>query len=260
MSEIKRMSYSMVRAYLDCPRYFLYRYIKRIPAVLDGRLLAGRVYHHGVAFALERKKAGQFVPMDELNDVMSDRWESELSEKVYYENLEEPRIEVKQVNWGDDEPGKLKDTVLRLGALYTTKMVPKLEPVAVEERLEGSIGDIPFIGYPDLILQGPGIIDHKLATRRASQEAADKDMQFSAYAALLGRPIWAAWHQALDQKKLNINVVLTERRQGDIDWFAQMVVEVWHGIQSAVFPPNPLCWRCSGKCPYEIECRVLMES
>lgn len=260
MSEIKRMSYSMVKAYLDCGRFFRYRYIRRLPAVLDGRLLAGRIYHHGVAYALKRKKAGLFVPVDEVRDIMSDRWQSELSEKIYYENLEEPKIEAKQVNWGNDDPGKLKDTVLRLGALYTTRMIPKLEPVAVEERLEGSIGDIPFVGYPDLVLPGPGVVDHKLATRRVSPEVIHKDMQFSAYAALLGKPVWGAWHQALDQKKLDINVVMTERRQGDIDWFAQLVAEVWHGVQGEVFPPNPLCWRCSeAKCAYYLECKVLME-
>lgn len=260
MSEIKRLSYSMVRAWLDCGRYFEYRYIRKLPAVLDGRMLAGRVYHHGVEYALKQKKTGQFVPPDEVKDVMSDRWQAELRESVYYENLGEPQVEARQVNWGNDDPGKLKDTVLQLGALYVTKMIPKLEPLAVEERLEGTIGGVSFVGYPDLVLAGPGVIDHKLTTRRTNTEMANKDMQFTAYAALLGKPIWGAWHEALDQKNLDINVVMTERRQGDIDWFAQLVVGVWHGIQSGVFPPNPLCWRChETKCPYWLECRVLME-
>jgi len=260
MTEIKRLSYSMLRAWLDCPRYFEFRYVRKLPAVLDGRLLAGRVYHHGVAYALRRKKQGELVTPDEVKDIMSDRWQYELGERVYYEHLEEPEVEARQINWGSDDPGKLKDTVLKLATLYLRIMVPKLQPVAVEERLEGVIGGVPFVGYPDLVLQGPGVVDHKLATRRTNQEAADKDLQFSAYAALIGRPIWAAFHQALDQKKPDINVVLTERRQGDIDWFAHLVVGVWKGIIAGVFPPNPMCWRCGSKCPYEIECRVLMEA
>jgi len=192
---------------------------------------------------------------------MSDRWEYELGEQVYYEHREEPEVEAKQINWGDDDPGRLKDVVLKLGALYIKKMLPKLQPVAVEERIEGVLGGVPFVGYPDLIVEpGPGVIDHKLATRRMNPEVAHRDMQFSAYAALLGKPIWAAFHQALDQKKLDINVVLTERRQGDIDWFERLVAEVWRGIQAGIFPPNPLCWRCSeGKCSYWLECKILME-
>jgi len=260
MSEIKRLSYSMVRAWLDCPRYFSYRYIRKFPAVLDGRLLAGRVYHHGMAYALKRRKAGEFVSPDEVKDIMSDRWQAELSEKVYYENLEEPRVEAKQVNWGNDDPGKLKDTTLKLGSLYIRVMLPTVEPLAVEERLVGSLDGIPFVGYPDLVLPGPGVVDHKLATRRASQEMINKDMQFSAYGALLGRPIWAAWHQALDQKKPDINVLTTERGQGEIHWFIGLVGEVYRGIMAGIFPPNPLCWRCGSKCSYELECRILMEA
>lgn len=222
-------------------------------------MLAGRVYDHGVSYALKRRQAGEFVPVDEVKDLMSDRWQYELGESVYYEKLDEPQVEAKKVEWGEDDPGKLKDAVLKLGALYIKTELPKLQPVAVQERLEGVLSGVPFVGYPDLVVSGPGVIDHKFATRRASQEMANKDMQFSAYAALLGKPVWAAWHQALDQKKLKINVVTTERRQGDIDWFERLVAEVWQGIQGGIFPPNPLCWRCGARCPYELECRVLME-
>jgi hypothetical protein len=229
-------------------------------------LIAGRVYDHGVSYALKRRLAGEFVPPDEVEDVMSDRWQYELREPADYEHPDDFRVEAKQVNWGEDKPGKLKDTVLKLGALYVKVMLPRLQPLAVQERLEGVIGGVPFVGYPDLIVgrslhdSGIGIIDHKFTTRRANQEMINKDMQFSAYAALLGRSVWAFWHQALDQEKLDINVVTTERRHGDIDWFAHLVGELWRGIMSGIFPPNPLCWRCGTKCAYELECRILMET
>ncbi|MGA2160186.1 MAG: PD-(D/E)XK nuclease family protein [Dehalococcoidia bacterium] len=259
MTEIKRLSYSMVRAYLDCPQFFYYRYIRKYPAVLEGNMLAGRVYHHGVSYGLKRRKAGELVSLAEVKDLMSDRWESETREKVYYENLEEPQIEARQVNWGEYDPGKLKDTVLKLGALYVRTMVPNLQPIAVEERIEGVVGGVPFVGYPDLIVPGPGVIDHKLATRKATQEFINKDMQFTSYAALLRKPIWGAWHQALNQKKLKINPVTTTRSQGDIAWFSHLVTKVWRGINTGIFVPNPLCWRCGPKCVYEMECRILME-
>jgi hypothetical protein len=230
-----------------------------LPAVLEGRLLAGRVYHHGVAHALKKRQEGEFVNPDEIKYIMSDRWQEEVGEKVYYEHADDPVVEAKNIKWGDDEPGKLKDSVLKLGALYTKKMLPTLQPVAVEERIGGMLGKVPFVGYPDLVLPGPGVVDHKLATRRADPALAHKDLQFSAYAALLGKPIWAAWHQALDHKKPDINVVMTERSHGDIDWFVNLVAEVWRAIFTGVYPPNPLCWRCGDKCPYEVECKVLME-
>lgn len=259
MNELKYLSYSKIRCYLECPRLFEYRYLKKLPAILNGRMLAGRVYHHGVEYALKRKMAGWLTPPDEVKDIMSDNWEAELGERIVYESEDEPKVEARRVDWEDDEPGKLKNTVLKLGGLYVKTMVPTLEPVAVEEKLSAVLAGIPFIGYPDMILPGPGVVDHKLATRRVSQEAADKDLQFSAYATLLGKPIWAAWHQALDQSKLDINVVSTARDQGDIDWFIHLAEKVYQGMLSGIYPPNPLTWQCGERCSYHLECRVLME-
>jgi hypothetical protein len=269
MIEIKRLSYTMVRAYIDCGKFFHYRYIRKLPAVLDGRLIAGRVYHHGVAYALKRRKVDEFASVDEVNDVMSDRWESETREKVYYEYVDDPQIEARQINWGEDKPGKLKDTVLKLGALYIRTMVPKLKPITVEERIEGIVGGVPFVGYPDLTVgqsldtAGVGVIDHKLIFKRGrnTQELINKDLQFSAYAALVGHPLWAAWHQApaWQSKKPGIKVITTERNRGDIDFFAGIVCQVWKGINSGVFIANPLSWRCGERCSYYLECRVLME-
>ena len=257
---IKHLSYSSLRTYLQCPRQFEYRYLKKLPAVLNGRLIAGRVYHHGVAHALKSKMYGKLAKVEEVTDIMSDTWDAQLSEQVVYDELGEPKVEAKLVEWGDDEPGKLKDTIISLAKLYIVQEVPKLEPVAVEKRLDGIIGGIPFMGYPDCVLAHKGVIDHKFSSKRMSQENADKDIQMSSYATLLGGPIWCRFDQALDQKKLDINVVLTERSQSDINWFARLVEQAWQGIISGIFPPNPLNWTCGeGQCSYFTECRVLME-
>ena len=261
MTEIKYLSYTKIRCYLECPRLFLYRYLKKLPAILNGRMLAGRCYHHGVEYALKRKMAGSLTSVDEVKDIMSDRWEVELGEHVVYETEDEPKVEARHVDWGDDEPGKLKDTVLKLGGLYVKTMVPTLEPIAVEKKLSAEIAGIPFLGYADVILPGPGVIDHKFATRRATVEAINKDLQFSAYAALLQGPIWCSWHQALNQKKPDINVVSTTRNQGDIDWFTHLVASVYPGIISGIYPPNPLTWQCGeNRCSYWLECKILMEN
>jgi len=259
MNEINRLSYSMIRAYLDCPRAFYYRYVKRLPAMLDGRLVAGRVYHHGISYALKRRMAGEFVILDEVKDIMSDRWEAEVAEQVVYDELDEPKVEAKEINWEDDSPGRLKDVIIKLAGIYFQKVLPTLEPVAVEERLEGEVNGVRLVGYPDCVLNHNGVIDHKFAQKRMTQENADKDPQLSIYAILLQKPIWGGFHQALDQKEPNINIVLTERNQNDMEWTGKLVEQVWEAIQSGIFPPNPLTWKCGDKCPYQIECRILRE-
>jgi len=262
VNQVNRLSYSMIRLYLECPRAYHYRYILGLPIVQRGRLVAGKVYHLGVAYAFKRKLAGALATPTELFDIMSDTWEAQLAERLVYDELGEPKVEAKRIDWEEDDPGKLKDTVLKLAALYLRKMVPKIEPIAVEQKLEGVIATVPFVGYPDLQvrnLTGIGVIDHKFAKRCLSQADADKDIQPSAYAALLGQPIWAAFHQALDMKRPQINEVTTERGIDDIDWFGHLVEQVWRGIRSGIFPPNPLTWKCGADCSYNVECRVLHE-
>jgi CRISPR/Cas system-associated exonuclease Cas4 (RecB family) len=259
MNEIKRLSYSMIRTYLECPRSFYFRYVKELPSVLDGRLIAGRVYHHGVSYALKRKMAGEMAFLEEVSDIMADSWEAQLSEQVVYDELDEPKVEAKEIDWQDDSPGRLKDITIRLAGIYLSKVLPKLEPVAVEERLEGEINGISLVGYPDCVLNHNGVIDHKFAKRRMPQEDADKDQQLSIYAILLKKPIWGGFHQALDQKNPDIHVVLTERNQNDMEWTGKLIEQVWEGIQSGVFPPNPLTWKCGDRCSYQIECRILCE-
>lgn len=260
MGEITRLSYSSLSLWLNCQRAFYYRYIRQLPAVLSGRMLAGRCYDHGVSYALKRKMAGEIATPEEITDIISDRWESELSERVVYNELGEPKVEAKEVDWQGDEPGRLRDTVISLAGIYLEKMVPKLEPVAVQERLEGIVGGVPFLGYPDCVLSNDGVIDHKFAQKKMPQKVADKDLQMSSYATLLQKPIWAVFHQALDQKTLDINQVFTERNQADIDWFSVLASTVWQSIQTGIFPPNPTSWKCGEKeCPYWVECRVLME-
>lgn len=258
MSEITHLSYSAIRLFLDCPRAFMYRYLRRYPTTLNGRMLAGRVYHHGVEFALKLKMAGMVCPVEQVKDVVANNWDAQLSEKVAYEGLEEPRVEAAKVDWGDEKPGEIKDAIIDLAGIYVRDTLPTLQPVAVEKRLEKMILGVPFVGYPDVILAGNGVADNKLRTKRMSQEEADRDIQVTSYAALLEKPIWFAFHQALDQKERKVEALLTQRDLSDVEWFETLVMEVWGSIQTGIFPPNPLTWRCPG-CSYSMECKFIRD-
>lgn len=264
MSEITRLSYTAISTYLNCPRAFMYRYIKREPTILTGRLIAGRAYHHGVAFALSTKKSGNTVNIDEVTDIVSGAWQSYLVDKLVYNELGEPKIEAVDVDWGDDDPGKLKDSIIKLVKMYIKQILPELKPTAVEEKIKADIDGVPCIGYIDVMSELSDkttlVIDHKLYKRSISDVDASKDLQMSIYATLLGKPIVCAFHQALLQKKLQVKKVLTERNNDDISWTTGLIKEVWKGIQSGIYPPNPTSWTCSEKsCSYFTTCRVLME-
>ena len=216
-------------------------------------MVAGTVYHHGVEYALKQKMAKELAIVEEVRDIMCDRWAVEVGADVI------EGAEVKSLDWGEDNPEDLKSKILTLAEVYIKTVLPDMNPVAVEKKLDGDIGGVPFLGYVDAILPGPGVVDHKFAKRRMDQGSANKDMQITTYACLLKQPVWGAFHQALDQKKPVINIVLTQRGLADMEWYTVLVQKVWAAIQTGIFPPNPLTWKCGPNCEYEMACRVLME-
>jgi len=252
-----RLSHSQVRTFLECPRIWEWRYLLKKPEIRTSRLLAGSVYHAGIEYALKKKMNNELIFDDEIKTIINNKWDAETSSGVYADD-EGDAVETRSIEWGEDDPEILRNIVSDLACFYNKTIVPTLEPVAVEKKLEGIVGGVPFLGYADVILKGPGVIDHKLAKRRMDQGTANKDLQISAYACLLKSPIWGAFHQALDQKKQDINIVTTIRTKGDMDWYEMLVEKVAQAMQTGIYPPNPLTWKCGPTCSYELECRILM--
>jgi hypothetical protein len=258
--EITSLSYSKIASLLRCARAFEYNYILKTPVALKGRLLAGRCYHHTLAAAaLKKQLFNELITPEEVGNEFSDRWTMETDVKLVYDELGEEKIEATIIDYGDDDPGKLKDSGIELAKLYIATVLPGLEIEYIEKRLETDIEGIPFVGYIDLLVNSKGaevVIDHKLAKRKMPQEDADKDIQLSAYAMLMGKPITGQFHQALDTKDKEIHIVETRRGEEDIKWFKELARGCWQVIQNGVFPPNPLSWTCSADgCAYWLDCR-----
>lgn len=256
--EITSLSYSKIASLLRCPKSFYFSYVLKIPTALPIRMIAGRVYHHCLAMAESKKLLfNEIISAEETADTFMGQWNRELAGKLVYDEEGDEKVEATIIDFGDDDPGQLKDSGIQLAQLYVKEILPKLEIIGIEKRLTCEVNGIPFIGYTDLLL-APGnvVCDHKLARRKLPQADVDKDLQISAYATLLGGPIIGQFHQALDTKEKSIHIVETRRGQEDIDWFRQLAVEVWQQIQSGIFPPNPLSWTCSESgCGYWMSCK-----
>jgi hypothetical protein len=256
MMEIKSLSYSKIAALLRCPRAFEYRYLLETPAPLKGRMVAGRCYHHALAAAeLKWQLFKEIITAEEVADQLSDRWAAEIDAKNLHEETGEEKVAATIVDFGGDDPGKLKDAAIRLAQKYVAEVLPTLNIVYIEKRLETDIDGIPFVGYLDLELAGDIVADHKLRQRRMSAEEAERDIQPSSYALLRGGPTSFQFHQALDIKEPKIEIVETARGEADIEWFRQLAIDAWRQIQSGIFPANPLSWTCGPDCEYYMECR-----
>jgi hypothetical protein len=149
---IDHLSYSSLSVLLRCPRSFYFRYIEKKPEALKGRILCGRTYHHTLAVAESRKHLfNEQITPDEVGDIFSGYWERECQDKLVYDELGEGRVEATVLDFEDDNPGKLKDSGIKLAQLYIEKVLPTLDIVAIEKRMTANIDGVPFIGYADLI-------------------------------------------------------------------------------------------------------------
>lgn len=253
---IKNLSYSKIATLLRCPRLFEYQYIERIPSVLHGRMVAGRCYHHALAVAESRKHLfNELITDEQVAESVTRQWTYELRDRWVYDELGEERVEATIVDFGDDNPGQLKDTTIKLAQLFVSTILPNLNIVGIEKRMATTVEGIPFISYLDLELVGNVVADHKLSRRKMSENEIGKDIQASSYAMQVGKPIDFRWYQALDVKDRRIEILETRRGTAEIEWFKRLVVAVWQQIQSGIFPPNPLSWLCGPDCSYNLECQ-----
>jgi len=157
------------------------------------------------------------------------------------------------INWKGVAPGVLKDQGIVLARVYAHQKLPYLRPVGIEVRTTKEISGIPFVAIADVLEEGD-TIDHKLTTKRYSENYVRNDLQATAYWMIWERPF--CWHLALNQKNPTIETVWAHRTAKDMDFFTRLVIKVDESIKSGIFPPNPTSTTCSEDyCGYWAICR-----
>jgi broad-specificity NMP kinase len=213
-------------------------------------MVLGSAYHEGVA------KGYQHIidtktppPQDLLFDTFGTSFERIRAE--HFVKDEEDDVPFDEVVW-DEDPGKLKDIGIELLKNYREQVMPSIVPVTVEHRIESRIGDIPVIMITDLTTP-ESVIDHKVKSRRFSEDDLKQNVQASAYSLAIGKPL--EFHVALKGKP-EIAIQKTERTSKDTAFFIRQVQFIWQAIQAGTFYPNNQGWHCSEKfCGYWGLCR-----
>ena len=138
-------------------------------------------------------------------------------------------------------------------------VAPRVQPLEVERQflVDTGVTRLPLKGYLDLIDHQRTIIDHKTTKRSFPKDAAEKDLQLTAYAfayrALHGQNESSLRLDALVRtKQAKVQQLETTRTQGDIDRFLRLAEHVERAIKSEVYYPNDnfMC----GICGYEEIC------
>ncbi len=207
-------------------------------------LVLGSSYHETLELNFKQKiHSRQDLPEELFEDIFADSWETRLQEE-------------EKVEWEDEKPGKLKDTGIGMVLKYREIVSPGVQPVLVEQTFNTEIDGVKFIYILDLVDSNEVVIDHKTSKRSYSQDDVDKDLQASAAAYVLNRPIIFQNHVALKHAEPKIQIVESYRDDQDIVWWLNLAQGVVAQMKSGIAPPSPVGWHCSPKyCGYWPMCR-----
>ena len=142
---------------------------------------------------------------------------------------------------------------------YVNNIMPQIIPIEVEQREELKVGDIPFVRVRDLIVSD-GVIDHKLASNRYSENQIYSDLQSLAYVYPEGGRFWyhvgVKGRSNVKVKKYDIQIIDFTRTKDEVNWYVELVKKCYQQIKSGIFPPNPTGYYCTPQwCGYFSLCR-----
>lgn len=229
----------IIRMYLRCPLQYYFRYICGLKIPPTGGLTLGRTVHRTLEENYRQKiQSHQDLPLQQLCQIFSERWDEEAQLTLFQEG---------------EKPGQLKDEGIRLLDPYHRNVAPTVQPVEVEREflLDTGAPQLPLKGYIDLIDDQGTIIDYKTTKRSFPADAAENDLQLTAYA-LAYRTLYGQNENGLRldvlarTKQPKVQQLETTRTQADIDRFLRLAEHAERAINAEVYYPNDnfMCGIC----------------
>lgn len=254
-------SNSQYNSWLICGKAYEFKYVQQISTPDYASTSRGNAVHSGVEYMLRAKMAKKPATVEEGLEVVS---------KVFDEKAAGVQ------DWGDEEPGKVKDTALKLFKTYTTYGLPKINPVAIEEGFAKKLGDVPLVGWIDLVDEQPVIpvpgmspedlalaptrlvtADLKTSKAKWSEKEVALDPQLTIYSHVKGTPNVRV-DQLIDHKKAPVFLQAESTRTSrDAELVVEHLNEVADYVRKGVFPKTTIDnWACNkDHCSFYHLCR-----
>lgn len=256
---INHISPSMLGLFCRCQEAFRRRYIEGIKLPPGIAACIGTGMHKG-AEANHRQKieSGVDMPLGDIQDAARDGYNAAISDGVFVPEGEESSAPT--------ELAKGVDTAVNLAAAYARHIAPRIQPVAVEERLQSDVPGlpVPFLGIID-VLDGSGWCpDLKSAARKWAPGKAAGNMQPAVYRYLLqqgrGVPMPRMSFEIVTHKGEHQSIMVDAREED----LAPVIARA-NGLLAAVergdfLPAEPGHWMCGPKwCGYWHSCPYIPE-
>jgi len=247
---LDHVSHSQINMWLRCPKQWEYRYVGGLKIPPSGALIVGSAYHSALEVNfIQKVDSMKDLPLSDCLDIYSDAWENRLSEEEL-------------IIWEQLGPDECKDQGAGLVEEYIVSTSPSVQPVNVEKTHYGEVAGVKFVCRVDVENVQRAVIDHKTSARPYSQDDVDGDIQASAEAFVLNRPIIFYNHIALKLSTPRIQVVKSYRTRADIDWWLDMSTKVVLQMESGIAPPRSIdafgksgYWCSERFCGYYERCR-----
>lgn len=258
-------SHSQYFSWLICGKAYEYKYVVKHATPEYIATSNGSAVHSGIEHALLNKIAGKVVPIEEGLELIS---------KIIDEKAK------LIVDWGEGDKkidaDTLKKRAQRLYRAFYINAYPRIQPVAVEKGFAKRLGDVPVIGYIDLIDAQPALIvpgmspeeaaqapvenvtvDFKTSRAKWSKAQLETNTQLTMYAYVEGTP-----HVRVDQLVDLKGGPVYHRGEGtrsalDAEIFIEHLNEVAEYVRRGIFPKADIgSWGCNKEhCSFWSLCR-----
>ena len=235
------ISVSQAITYLRCPQQHYYRYVRGLVMPPDGRTARGQAIHVGQAWAYNQLlRSGVRPKVSDVVDVAVTELKAQLEHAVLRK---------------DEKKSVLKDSTAKATQVYQQNVGQRIDPVAVERRIEAEPGGIKVVGVLDVMERRGnrfGIRDTKTVSRKM-------DLR-SEPAGILQAPVYVVLAQADGYRRLDSEVVLDQIiiRSKDVEYervpvrigktaiarAMNLLARVSQLIRARIYYRNPTGWWC----------------
>jgi putative RecB family exonuclease len=242
-NEIPRiLSPTSTNTFFDCSMKWFYRKVLHLPETRSAALGLGTAVHTALIENFRQKiETKEDLPVDGVRALFIEAFTAQLD----------------QVVWRKDESADhLKDAGETMVRVYMDRAAPAVEPAAVEEPVEGLIGDVPVHGYIDVRDVDGRVIDIKTAARKPSGMLPAYRMQVATYAMLHPLASGQATLSTLTKTKtVDLHQETVEITPGDRKLTGRLYSIARDQMNAGVYAPNRGSFLCSRKyCSHWQQC------
>jgi RecB family exonuclease len=163
------LSVSSLALFSRCPERWRRRYLERQPEPQRGAMVVGKAVGATIAAHFAAKMAGEALSAGEADDLCAAEFDERAAQPL--------------TDFGQDNPGELREQAREALRAYQTELAPAARPVSVgrrfELRFEGA--DWSIVGYLDIEDASGEVIDVKVGSKHVSEARAKSDPQPTVY-------------------------------------------------------------------------------